>query len=35
MLNFNVLRPLNHYFPKDLMSSDEGHERDITKVIPS
>jgi hypothetical protein len=20
MLNFNVLRPLNHYFPKDLMS---------------
>ena len=35
MLNINALRPLNHYFPKDLMSSDEGHERDITKVIPS
>jgi hypothetical protein len=35
MLNINALRPLKHYLPKDLMTSDEGHEQNITKVAPS
>jgi hypothetical protein len=27
MLNVNILRPSKHYFPKDIMISDEGYER--------
>jgi hypothetical protein len=37
MLSINVLRPLKHYLPKDLMSfgrrSGVGHYEDVTFVI--
>jgi hypothetical protein len=35
MLNINALRPSKHYLHKDLMTSDEGHEHNITKVSSS